>query len=188
MNSTNIGTQTIETDRLVLRQFVKEDAEDMFRNWINDKEVQSNYGEPVYESIELVNEVLDCWMESYRSREFFRWAIVLKENKQNIGQIAFCSIDTKHNFADIEYCISKNYQGRGFATEALNAVIEFTFKKTGINRLQAFRRGINAASGKVLEKSFMKYEGTLKGSYYYSETNEYDDRVFYGITRLDFMN
>ncbi|MBA9086890.1 RimJ/RimL family protein N-acetyltransferase [Fontibacillus solani] len=129
MSLTNIGTQTIETNRLVLRQFVKEDAEDMFRNWNNDKEVQSNYGEPVYESIELVKVVLDRWMNGYQSTEFYRWAIVLKENKQNIGQVAFCSIDTKHHYADIEYCISRHYQGKEYATEALNAVVEFTFKK-----------------------------------------------------------
>lgn len=186
--SMNAGTQVIETERLILRRFVLNDAEDMFINWINDKEVQSNYGEPVYENIDLVRELLERWISSYSSSEFYRWAGVLKENGQNIGQIAFCSIDSNHRYADIEYCISRFYQGKGYATEALSAIIRFTFERTGLNRLQAFHRGKNLASAKVLQKSAMKYEGTLRQSYYYKDKNEYDDRIYYGILRTDYFN
>ena len=139
----------------------------MFKNWINDKEVQSNYGEPVYENIGLVKELIEGWISSYCSDEFYRWAIILKENNENIGQIAFCSINLSHHYADIEYCISKCYQGRGYATEALSAIIKFTFEKTGLNRLKAFHRGKNKASAKVLQKSKMKYEGTLRKSFFF---------------------
>lgn len=61
MNSFNVintGTQVIETERLHLRKFVIGDAEEMFTNWMNDKEIQFNYGEPVYETLDLVKEVL----------------------------------------------------------------------------------------------------------------------------------
>jgi len=187
MNITNAGTQTIETERLILRRFVIEDADDMLKNWISDKEVQFNYGEPVYENIESVRNLLENWISSYSRDDFYRWAIVLKENNENIGQIAFCKIDLKHHYADIEYCISRFYQGKGYATEALSAVIEFTFKNTGLNRLQAFHRGKNIASGKVLKKAKMRYEGTLRQSYYYQDKDEYDDRIYYAILREDFL-
>ncbi|MNZ70423.1 putative ribosomal N-acetyltransferase YdaF [compost metagenome] len=183
----NAGTQGIETDRLYLRPFVEQDAEDMLELWINDKEVQFNYGEPVYDSMESVKEILQRWITSYSKSEFYRWAIILKENKHNIGQIAFCGLDLNHHFADLEYCISRKYQGKGYATEALNSVIQFTFEHTAINRLQAFHRGSNIASGKVLEKSHMLFEGILRGSYYYSDINEYDDKAYYGITRKNFL-
>jgi ribosomal-protein-alanine N-acetyltransferase len=187
MNYIHTGTQTIEAERLYLRRFVPEDAEDMFIHWINDKEIQSNYGEPVYETVEAVKGVLNRWISSYSRNDFYRWAIILKENQTNIGQIAFCSIDLKHHHADIEYCISKQYQGKGYATEALNAVITFTFEHTGLHRLQAFHRGKNMSSGKVLEKSRMLYEGTLRKSYYYPDVNEYDDKIYYGIIKSDYM-
>lgn len=188
MNIINVGTQTIETKMLILRRFVMTDAHDMFKNWINDKEVQSNYGEPVYENISLVKELLKKWISSYSNAEFYRWAIILKENNENIGQIAFCSININHNYADIEYCISRYYQGEGYATEALNAIIKFTFEKTGLNRLEAFHRGKNHASSKVLQKSKMKYEGTLRQSSFCKDKNEYDDRIYYGILRTDYFN
>lgn len=47
MTVLNAGTQVIETEQLILWRFTQLDATDMFKNWINDKEVQSNYGEPV---------------------------------------------------------------------------------------------------------------------------------------------
>jgi ribosomal-protein-alanine N-acetyltransferase len=188
MTGLNAGTQTIETERLILRRFVQADAADMFNNWINDKEVQSNYGEPVYESIEAVNELLDKWITRYENSDFYRWAIILKENNECIGQIAYCSIDLGCSYADIEYCIGRKYQRKGYASEALSGVIKFTFEQTGLNRLQAFHRGRNISSGKVLQKSLMRYEGTLRHTIYYSETNEFDDKIYYGILREEYKH
>jgi ribosomal-protein-alanine N-acetyltransferase len=184
----NVGIETIETERLILRRFSLKDADDMYKNWINDNDVQSNYGEPVYENIDLVIELLKKWITAYSSNEYYRWAIVLKENNENIGQIAFCSINLYHHFADIEYCISRFHQGNGYALEALCALIKFTFEKTGLNRLQAFHRSRNIASGKVLQKSLMNYEGTLRQAFFYKDKNEYDDKIYYGILKEDYLN
>ena len=52
------GTQKIETKRLILRQFVMEDARDMLELWIADPNVQREYGEPTYETLEAVEELL----------------------------------------------------------------------------------------------------------------------------------
>ena len=46
------GTQKIETQRLILRPFAEGDACDMLELWIADPDVQSEYGEPVYETAE----------------------------------------------------------------------------------------------------------------------------------------
>jgi len=159
----------------------------MYENWIGDQEIQSGYGEPVYDDVGLIRDLLDKWLVAYRSDEFYRWAIVLKENQANIGQIAFCHVDLEHNFADLEYCLGRSYQGKGYAGEALAAVISFTFEQTGLNRLQAFHRGRNVSSARLLQQSALLYEGTLKQSFYYSDTGEYDDRVYYGITRADYL-
>lgn len=181
----HVGTQIIETNRLTLRRFMLEDANSMYANWINDREVQSNYGEPIYENINLVNNLLHKWISSYSNDDFYRWAIILKDSGACIGQIAFCSVDNEHHFADIEYCIGQWYQNKGYASEALTGVIQFAFVHTGLNRLQAFHRSRNVSSSRVLKKAHMKYEGTLRQSFYYSDTDEYDDRVYYGIFRAE---
>ncbi|MNE81166.1 hypothetical protein D3C80_1777960 [compost metagenome] len=62
-------------------------------------------------------------------------------------------------------------------------MIQYTFAHTGLHRLQAYHRGRNAVSGRVLQKVNMNYEGTLKESFYYSDTGEYDDKHYYGIVK-----
>lgn len=182
------GTEPLRTDRLILRRFALRDARSMLENWIGDEEVQSGYGEPAYERVESVEELLRSWIAAYSRLDFYRWAIILAETEECIGQIAFCSVDERHHFADLEYCIGRSHQKKGFAAEALRSVISYTFDHTGFNRLQAFHRGRNAASGQVLRKAGMRLEGIGKQSFYYPDTDEYDDRVYYGMTRDDYRS
>lgn len=62
MDLINVGTQVIATERLILRWFILGDIDNVVKNWMSDKEVQSNYGEPVYGNIDLVKELLKCWI------------------------------------------------------------------------------------------------------------------------------
>ena len=150
------GTQTIETQRLVLRQFVPEDAPDLLELWIADPNVQSEYGEPVYETMEAVQALLDRWIAGYAQPSFYRWAMIEKESARCIGQIAFCRVYEDCRAAEIEYCVSAQRWGRGYAGEALQAVIEHIFENTDFAWLEAYHREENEKSGRVLQKSAMK--------------------------------
>ena len=74
---------------------------------------------------------------------------------RNIGQIAFCRVYEELRTAEIEYCIGTAFQGRGYAGEALSAVIGNIFANTDFQRLEAYHRAENTRSGRVLEKSAM---------------------------------
>ena len=84
---THIGTQPIETERLILRRFAYADDEAMLKNWIADEKIQSLYSEPVYSTKEAVKELLDKIIGSYE-----------KKSGECIGQIAYFLIDS-NNFA-----------------------------------------------------------------------------------------
>ena len=56
---THIGTNTIETERLILRKFEYSDNASMRKNWIADKKIQSLYREPVYTTESEVKDLLD---------------------------------------------------------------------------------------------------------------------------------
>lgn len=51
---THVGTNTITTERLILRRFEYKDDESMLKNWIADEKIQSLYSEPVYSTKEDV--------------------------------------------------------------------------------------------------------------------------------------
>ena len=156
------GTQKIETKRLVLRQFLQEDARDLLELWIADPNVQSEYGEPVYETMEAVQALLDQWIARYAQPSFYRWAMIEKESGRCVGQIAFCRVYEDCRAAEIEYCVSAQRWGKGYAGEALQAVIDYIFENTDFAWLEAYHREENEKSGRVLQKSSMTVTGNVE--------------------------
>ena len=129
---THVGTNTIETKRLILRRFEYSDNESMRKNWIADEKIQSLYSEPVYSTAEDVKDLLDKYIGSYEREDYYRWAIIEKASGECIGQIAYFLVDSKNHFAEIEYCIGANFQCRGCATEAAKAVIAYGFDRINL--------------------------------------------------------
>ena len=74
------GTQIIETERLLLRRFSKDDAEAMYRNWASDPEVTKYLTWPPHISVNVSRAVLEDWAASYSQENYYQWAIVLKEH------------------------------------------------------------------------------------------------------------
>lgn len=178
------GTIKIESERLILRKFEYSDIPHMIKNWIANPVVQNEYGEPAYKTFDEVHELINKWMENYNNNDFYRWAIILKENNEKIGQIAFCKVYTEIETAEIEYCIGENYTGKGYATEALNTVIDFSFKKPKFYKLEAFHRIANSRSGRVLQKTIMKEVETVRR--FQIENTKPDDDICYGIISDDY--
>ena len=181
---TNIGTNKIETERLILRRFEYTDDDAMLRYWIADEKIQSLYSEPVYSTKEEVRELLDKYIGSYVKDDYYRWAIVEKNTGECIGQIAYFLVDNKNNFAEIEYCIGSAFQCKGFATEATKAVIAYGFEKMNLHKVQICTKTINAPSKRVIEKCGFTYEGTLRD--YFFMNGEYVGRLYFSILRDEF--
>ena len=155
------GTVTIETERLILRRFTMEDAEAMYRNWASDDEVTKHLTWPTHTSVEISKMVLTDWTSHYPEPDFYNWAIVLKENgPEPIGNISVVGINKKVDAAIMGYCMSRTHWRKGIMAEALTAVIAFLFDEVGFNRVEADHAVDNPASGRVMEKSGMRYEGT----------------------------
>ena len=158
------GTCTIETKRLLLREFMVEDAEAMFQNWASDKEVTKFLTWPAYTSLDTAIHILNEWTASYEKPDFYQWAIVPKNLNEPIGSISVVSINEKTQMAEIGYCIGRPWWNRGITSEALSAVINFMFDQVGANRVQAKHDVNNPHSGLVMKKCGMKYEGTLRSA------------------------
>ena len=75
---THTGTQTIETERLILRRFAYSDDDAMLKYWVADEKIQSLYSEPTYETKEAVKGLLDKYIGSYERNDYYRWAVVEK--------------------------------------------------------------------------------------------------------------
>lgn len=83
----HVGTQTLETTRLILRRYEAADADDMFRNWVTDPEVSKFWGWKPHENIEETKALLAGWIEDYHHLETYHWVIILKSISQAVGYI-----------------------------------------------------------------------------------------------------
>lgn len=180
------GTNIIETERLILRPFRSEDAPVMFRNWAGDRDVPRYLTWNVHRSVADSECVVNMWVAQYNDIKTYNWVIVLKELGEPIGSIGVCRLYENIDGAEIGYCIGKPWWSKGIMTEAFSAIIPYLFE-VGFNRIDAAHAVKNPASGRVLQKCGLKYEGTFR-QFFRSTAGELLDLSFYSILREDFLS
>ena len=178
------GTQTIKTQRLILRKFKITDAENMFNNWANDPEVTKFLSWPYHKELSTTKKIINIYLEEYHNSEVYNWGIVPKEYGEVIGSITVVEMSNEKERCEIGYCISKSYWNQGITTEALKAVINYLINEIGFKRIQAKHDSDNKASGKVMLKAGMEYEGRLR-KYNKNNVGELVDCDMYSILKED---
>lgn len=180
----HIGTTKIETERLILRSFAIEDADSMFNNWASDNDICKYMRWIQHENKEETKKVLSSWIDSYSKKSFYQWAVTLKGNDEPIGSIGLFVVNESDLCGDVGYCIGKKYWGQGIMTEALTAVLEFAFETIGFNRIETYHSVNNPASGRVMQKSGMTFEGMARQKY--KSMCGFEDSNMYSILKEDF--
>lgn len=178
----HIGTQTIKTPRLTLRPFTPDDAEAMFHNWANDEDVCRFLTWQPHGTVEVTRQLLGLWCAEYAQLNKYNWLI--EYGGTPIGNISAVLVSDKHEYACIGYCIGKAFWGLGLTTEATKAVIDYLFRRVGINRIEISHALENPASGKVALKCGLRHEGT-KREFFKSKTGKFFDIAFYSILKSE---
>lgn len=158
----HLGTKTIETPRLILRQFRLSDAAYMYENWASDPMVTRYLTWPPHESVEISCKIIASWMAEYEKNRTYQWCIECKAVSEAIGSISAIRLNEAIGAVEIGYCIGRAYWNCGITSEALSAVIDFFFNEVGANRVEARHDSHNPNSGKVMQKCGMLYEGMRK--------------------------
>lgn len=159
------GTQRIETDRLILRRYVIEDADAMYKNWAFDSDVTKFLTWQPHSSVEVSRGIIENWLKEYSDEKYYQWAIVLKDNgNEPIGDISVVHMNEDISMVHIGYCLGRAWWRRGIMSEALKAVMDFMFDTVEVNRVESRHDPMNPNSGKVMQKCGMKYEGTLRSA------------------------
>ena len=181
------GTIALETDNFILRPFTSEDIPDMYYNWASDKEVAKYLTWSEHCNIEKTNTIVTFWENSYKSNEYYNWAIENKYNKHVIGSINIANLDNYNENCEIGYCIGKDFWNKGIMTEVLNQIIEFAFVEVNFERITARRHINNIASGMLLKKCSFVYEGTLR-NVVKDNKGVFVDCKYYSILKLEYLN
>jgi len=114
--------------------------------------------------------------------------VVFAMERQEDGRLVGCvslECDTQNCRAELGYWVGVPYWNHGYATEAARMVIGFGFAHFTLNRIQGRHFASNPASGRVMEKAGLLYEGRLR-NHIYKKGRGFEDVLFYGILSADF--
>ena len=156
---------SLETKRLILRPFELTDAPAIYEYAKNNnatKWVTWNSHQSVSDSEKFVQFVFQ--MEALGNQNF---AICLKERPDFvIGDVGINWISKKDKIIELGTILNESYWGKGFVSEAFQAVIEYAFTNLDVVRVQGRCKLGNLQSRKMMEKAGMNYEGLLRSSLY----------------------
>lgn len=144
-----VNKDTIETNRLLLRHFNIDDAQQMFTNWASDKEVTKFMTWSPHSNVNETKQIISTWVKEYKKKTTHRFAITLKKSDELIGSIDVVSyVDGS---PEIGYCLSRKYWNQGLMSEACKAFINYLFYK-GYKQIVIEADVNNIASNRVIEK------------------------------------
>jgi ribosomal-protein-alanine N-acetyltransferase len=152
--------KTIETERLLLREYIEDDAEAFFE--LNqDPDVLRHVPDKALPDIAAARQILiDYPIADYHKYGFGRFACILKKTGENIG---FSGLKYLPEFGEVElgFRLMRAYWGQGLATETAIASIRFGFSDLRLKQIISLVMPDNAASIRVLEKAGLRYVETI---------------------------
>ena len=150
--------ELIRTPRLTLRRLRLRDAETIFAAYARDRAVARFTTWKPHRSISETRAFLRHCEKRWKEGSGFTWAIV-PHGGELVGAISLRPNGFK---ADVGYVLARPHWGKGYATEALRAVVEWALGQRGIQRVWAVCDMENPASARVMEKAGLRKEGILR--------------------------
>jgi RimJ/RimL family protein N-acetyltransferase len=150
----------LETDRLLLREYLEQDAEAFFK--LNtDPEVLRFVPDKALLNVEQARQILvDHPIADYRKHGFGRGACILKSTGENIGFAGLKYLEELGE-VDVAYRLMPSHWGKGLATEAALASVRYGFTDLGLKQIIGLVMPENVPSVRVLEKIGLRYAETV---------------------------
>ncbi len=175
-----ISPPTLQTERLILRPYRESDIPELLP-LIGTREVAATtlrIAHPYTEQhardfLKLAEEPDKLWL-----------AITLRSDGRQIGGIGL-RLEQQHQNAEIGYWLGVDYWGKGYATEAAHEMLRYGFEDLNLNRIHASHFKHNPASGHILMKLGMRYEGCQREQL--RKWDKFVDSELYGMLRREWQ-
>ena len=146
------GTAELRTERLILRRYRTEDAPELYSYIGSDPEMIRYSGWNPYATPEMAEDTVRRFIDSYHDERFYGW--IIDSEDVVFGTIGAYDYEDDHN--EVGFSIVRACWGQGYATEALQTVLNYLTENEGIPRVTAWCAAENAGSKRVLEKAGMR--------------------------------
>lgn len=175
----------IETERLIIRFAEPEDADAIYS-------YRSDFLENKYQGWfpDSVKEVGDYISNMPKTMDIadvcFQFVIIHVHENRLIGDIGIIFTNHNNSQAEIGCTLHKVYQGKGYATEALKAIVNYLFVTLNKHRIIASVDPRNRPSLRLIERLGFRKEAHFKESYYLR--GEWVDDIIYAMLRAEWIN
>ncbi len=171
----------IETERLVLRRFSRDDVADLLA--VVRHPSVSRAAPEIGATEAEVGRYVDAQgaLEPFPQDACFDLAIALKDGGRVIGLLSL--VRRAHTKAELGYALDVRERGRGYATEAASALVGYAFGTLGLHRIEAITGSHNPASYRVMERLGMRREAWLREAEF--RDGEWRDVLIYGLLARD---
>ncbi|WP_158972562.1 GNAT family N-acetyltransferase [Paraglaciecola sp. L3A3] len=182
---TNTVFPILTCKNLLLDQLKHQDSDDIFQIF-SDPAVVEHYDVDIFKTQLDAIRLIKHFESLFENNSGIRWAIRDKQTKEFIGSCGFSNWNPFDHTAVISYELAKQHWGKGYATEAVTAMINFVLSENFhfyVHRIEAYILPTNQASEKLIQKHGFQLEGTLREKSYWGET--FHDMNIFALLRRD---
>ncbi len=174
----------VETDRLVLRRFTRDDLE-LLVELDSDRQVKRYIDNGAAVDRSDLAETLEWWLGYYDRYEGYGfWAAIEKSTGQFVGWFHLRPGEGAGPLEpELGYRLRRDRWGQGYATEGSKALIDKAFRELGVERVYASTMVVNAASRRVMEKAGLRYVRTFHADWPVKIPGDEQGDVEYAIDR-----
>jgi ribosomal-protein-alanine N-acetyltransferase len=155
----NISFPVIKTERLLLREFVDTDLENVFRG-LSHPDIIKYYGVS-YRSLEETRVQMKFFSDLQKNETGIWWAICSLDNKIFYGAAGLNDLKKEHRKAEIGFWLLGDHWGKGIVTEVLPLICNYGFNILGVHRIESIVETENLNCKRVMEKLNFIHEGTM---------------------------
>lgn len=171
----------VALEGFVLRKPAPKDAEAIFRNYTQDPEVTRYLIWKPHGSLADSQSWIEHCIAVFDPEKHPVYVIAEHGSDEAIGMI---DARISGHQAAVGYVLARSHWGRGIMTKALRFLVDSLLARPPLYRVYALRDPENPASGRVMEKAGMKYEGLLRrASIHPNISDEPRDSMLYAITK-----
>ena len=172
---------TLETERLILREMVPADADDIKR-YSADERLYTYWGRNMSRKEKEPSEMFrPVSSRKEKDPDCICWGIELKANHRIIGEINLFDIQNSR-MGEIGYRLNMAYHSKGYCTEGVRRVVQFAFEETTLQRIELRAMASNEASNRVALKCGFIKEGTIRQGKF---VHIYATYNLYGLLKSD---
>jgi RimJ/RimL family protein N-acetyltransferase len=179
--------KSIETDRLRLRAFVRDDLDELYDIQSRPEVSRYQYWEPrTRDEVRMkLEERISQYSELRAEHDVLILAVVRKDTSEMIGDVMIDWQSEAHRRAEVGYVVHPGHRGNGFAAEATGALLRMGFADLRLHRIIGRIDARNTASGRVLEKLGMRREAHFRENEMVK--GEWCDEVVYAILAREYF-